>query len=549
MKSSWIISSCIQRSSIELTFKFTVTAVLICVFGFALGQSSEVKQGFRLIDIEQPSKGVALLEKSANNVTNQYYLGLAYLRTGQKEKALAAFEKGIPMDEKNFLNLVGKGHVIFTEKKVTEAKSLFDRALAASKQKDPQILKAVADAYLSDSKSVVDAINLLNKARVINNADPEVHILLGDAYLLQNNGGESVNSYERAASADPKNAKANFKVAKVYERSKNMEMVKEYLNKAVAADPEFALAWKELAEVYYLEKKADKAIEAAEKYMTITEKKEEAKCMIAFAAVMAKRFDHANATFKSVISSPNAPVVAFRFYAYSLIEEAKAKNDTSRQTAAKIRDVFDQYFQKVNPSEIKANDYALYAGVLLTLKETERALQNFEKSLSLDSTQVDILAQKAIAEFRNKKYIQSIKSYKQLMRLRSQPTALDHYSLGMSYFLTDQYMQADTMFTTLSEMQPNVVHGHLWTARSRANIDSTGARGLAIPPYLRFIEIASQNREKNKKDLIEAYYYIAGYEVRVRNNANEGVRNIEKILQLDPKHKDAIEFMDALKEQ
>jgi tetratricopeptide (TPR) repeat protein len=543
------INSCRQKSSSRLSLKLTATVVLACFFAFASGQPLEVKQAFHLIDIEQPSKGIASLQKIANSAANQYYLGLAYMRTGDKEKALAAFEKGIPMDEKNFLNMVGKGHVKFSEKKLTEAKVLFDRALAGTKQKDPNILKAVAEAYLSDSKFVVDAINLLNKAKAINSTDPEVHLLLGDAYMMQNKGGESVSSYERAVSADAKNAKGNYKVAKVYERSKNTEMVKEYLNKAVTADPEFAPAWKELAEVYYVDKKADKAIEAAETYMRVTEKKEEAKCMIAFASVMAKKFDQANATFKSVISNPNAPVIAFKFYAYSLIEEAKAKNDTTKQTALKIKDVFDQYFKKVNPVEITATDHALYAGVVLNLKLTDLALQSFEQSLKLDSTQVDILQQKASAEYKADKYDEAIKSYRRLMKVRSQPLAMDHYYLGMSYYLTNQYLQADTMFTKLSEMQPKVVHGYLWSAKSRANIDATGERGLAIPAYMKFIEIASLSPDKNKKDLIEAYYYVAGYHVRVKNNADEGVKNIEKILQLDPKHKDALAFMKALKEE
>ena len=35
------------------------------------------------------------------------------------------------------------------------------------------------------------------KAKSLDDHDPETFILLGDAYLQQNNGGQAVNSYER----------------------------------------------------------------------------------------------------------------------------------------------------------------------------------------------------------------------------------------------------------------------------------------------------------------------------------------------------------------
>lgn len=534
------------------TLKVIFTLILICLSAHAFSQSPEIKQAFRLIDIEQPSKGISSLEKIVSNATDQYYLGLAYLRTNNKEKALAAFEKGISMDDKVALNHVGKGHVRLTEKRVTEAKGLFEKALTITKQKDIEVLKAIGEAYLGDSKFVIDAISSLNKAKTINKNDPEVHILLGDAYLMQNNGGESVSSYERAAGMDPKNAKANFKVAKVYERSNNREMVKEYLVKAVTIDPEYAPAWKELAEVYYIEKQPEKAVEASDKYMALTEKKEEAKFFRAFVLVMAKRFDEANAIFQSVINTPNAPAVAFKFYAYSLIEQAKMKEDTTRSTAAKTKDVFDKYFSKVKPEDVTSTDYGRYGSILAKLKQYDPAIKNFDLSLKLDSIQPDILIQKGAAQFKSRKYTESIATYRRAMKMRNnQLPSMDQYQLGMSYFLTDQYMEADTAFTKLSEMQPGAVYGHLWTAKSRANVDSTGVKGLAVAPYNKFIEIATQdkNKNKNKKDLIEAYYYLGGYELKVKKDVVAAKKYFEKVLELDPKNAEIKEFMDILKEQ
>jgi len=520
--------------------KALLRIVLMTVSVLSFGQSPEIRKAYRMIDIEQPSKGFAALEQLAGSSSgNQYYLGLAYLRTGNKEKALAAFEKGIGMNEKDALNYAGKGHVKMVEKNSSEAKLNFDKALSMSKSKDANVLKAVAEGYLTDTKLLLDAINLLNKAKSLNAADPEVHMLLGDAFLIQNNGGESVSSYERAAKADPKNGKAHFKVAKVYQRSKNLDMVMEYLNKAVAADPEFGPAYKELGEVYYLKKEPSKAVEAYEKYLAITENPGQAKYQYAFFLLMDKKFEKSNEIFREVINSPNASPTALKYYGMSLIEQKKFDE---------AQKVFETYFQKAKPEDISASDYANYGKSLMEMKQDSLANENFARSLELDSAQQDILQVHGSTLMKRKKFAEAIPVFKQLISLRKQPLSQDLWSIGQAYYFNDQYMEADTAFTKLSERQPTVTHGYLWAAKARAQVDSLGESGIAIPMYEKFIELALQNPEKNKKDLIDAYDYMGQYALHKKDNVMEAKSYFEKILVLDPSNARAQEFMSILKE-
>jgi tetratricopeptide (TPR) repeat protein len=268
---------------------------------FLFGQSPEIRKALRYIDAEQPSKGLAELEKLAgSNATNLYYLGLGQLRTGAKDKALATFEKGIAAEEKNGLNYAGKGYVRLLEKNPTDAKVQLDKALQVSKSKDVGVLKAVAEAYLTDTKYLLDAINALNKAKGINGTDPEVHLLLGDAFLLQNvqNAGPTVSAYEAAAKNDPKWAKPHFKIGKIYQRARSNDNAIASYEKAIAVDPEFAPAYKELGQFYYTQKQADKAVEAYEKYLPLTEIPGDAKFQLAFFYFMAKKYDKADESFK-----------------------------------------------------------------------------------------------------------------------------------------------------------------------------------------------------------------------------------------------------------
>jgi tetratricopeptide (TPR) repeat protein len=545
-----------QRFNSGLSGKGVLKGVLAIAFMtisvLTFGQSPEIRKAFRLIDIEQPSKGISALEQQAgSNAANQYYLGLAYLRTGNKEKALAAFEKGISLDEKNGLNYAGKGYVKILDKNSAEAKTNFDKALAVSKSKDAGVLKAVAEGYLQDSKLLLDAINLLNKAKTINASDPDVNLLLGDAYLMQNNGGESVNSYERAATADPKNGKPNYKIAKVYQRSKNHDMVMENLNKAISVDPEYAPAYKELGQVYYVKKQADQAVEAYEKYLAITETPGEARSQYAFFLFMAKKFDKANAIFKEVINSPNPSPTALKYYAYSLIEQDKnqdqdAKNPEALARSEQARGILEKYFQVAKPEDLQASDYSYYGKLLLQLSQDSLANENFARSLDLDSAQTEILHMHGTTLVKRKKYAEAIPVFKQLISMRKQPLAQDLWSIGQAYYFNDQFMEADTAFTKLAEKQPTVIHGHLWAARSKAQIDSLGEQGLAAPVYEKVIEIALQNPEKNKKELIESYDYLGQVALHQKNDVLKAKGYFEKILGLDPTNARAKEFMKQL---
>jgi len=529
--------------------------LVLCILVSAItseAQSPEVRKAFRFIDIEQPSKGLSALEQlvSANptNSSYLYYLGLAQLRTGAKDKALASFEKGITLNEKDGLNYAGKGHVRLLDKNPTDAKIQFDKALAVSKSKDAAVLRAVAEGYLTDTKYLLDALNLLNKAKTINATDPDIHLLLGDAQLMQNTqqGGEAVSSYERAAKADPKSGKAYYKVGKIYQRARANDIAIGSYEKAIAADPEYAPAYKELGEIAYVKKEADKAVQAYEKYLAISENPGQAKFQYAFFLFMAKKYDQANAIFKEVTTNPNVSPVALRYYAYSLIEQSKNEAEGGPKSA-EARKVLEQYFQKAKPEDIQGSDYAYFGKLLLKSGEDSLANENFTKAVTLDSTQLEAAQLNAETYFKRKKYEGAIDAYRILIKSRKTPLMAELFNLGRSYFYNLQFPQADSVFTMVAEKTPNMTVGPLWAAKARRQIDSTGVQGLANPMYETVIEKASSNPEKYKKDLIEAYEYFGSYYINIKPDVPKAKTYYEKILELDPSHAAAKEVLKAIK--
>lgn len=509
-------------------------------------QSPEVRKALRYYDIEQPSKMIPALQKAVDaNPEEIYYLGLGYILLGDYDKALATFEKGISQDDKDALVVAGKGHVKLLQKKTSEGKALLAEAADMNRRKSANQWEAIGRAYLSDSKFLLDAISALQKAKEEDNGDREVHLLLGDAYLMQNNGGQSVSSYEHAASADPNWAKPLFKIAKVYQRSGNKAIVMDYLTRTITVDPEYAPAYKQLGEIYYAENKADKAVEAHEKYLSISETPVDAKFQYAFFLFLAKDYAKANAIFKEVLNDKNASPTALKFYAFSLI--VQNKNEEARK-------ILEQFFQKAKPEEIKSSDYASYGKLLLKLKEDSVANEAFAKGIELDTANQDMEIRELQAEtfYKRKKYAKAAEAYNALIEAKEaneqNASPYDLFYMGFSYYMDEQYQESDSAFTQLSEQQPNSTLGYLWAAKARVQIDTTGEQGLAVPMYEKFIGIAVENPEKNKKDLIEAYDYLGQYSLHKKNNIADATMYFQKILELDPNNERAKTFMKAVRE-
>lgn len=523
-----------------------LTSLLLMASQTTFSQSPEVRKAFRYYDIEQPSKMVPALEKAVqSNPDDLYYLGLGYILAGNLDKALATFEKGISADDKDPVPVAGKGHVKLLQKKTAEGKALLDEAADMNRKKTAAQWAAIGRAFLSDSKFLLDAIAALEKAKALENGNPDVHMLLGDAYLQQNRGGESVSSYERAASADQKWAKPLYKIAKVYQRSKNNDIVMDYLTRAITVDPEFAPAYKELGETYYLQKKFDKAVSVYEKYLSISETPGDAKYQLGFFYVANKQYEKASQIFKEVLNDRNASPTALKFYAFTLIEQKKF---------AEARGILEQFFQKAKPEDIKPSDYASYGKLLLELKADSVANEAFAKGIALDTANQELELRELQAEtyYKRKKYSEAAQAYAELIKAKEaneqKPSAYDLFYMGFSHYMTNEFHRADSAFTDLSEQQPNSTLGYLWAAKARVQIDSTGEHGIAIPMYEKFIEMAVENTEKNKKDLVEAYDYLGQYALHKKNNVAEATSYFKKILELDPKNARATEFMEALKE-
>lgn len=514
--------------------------------GVAFSQDAEIKKSKRLIDVDHAAEAMAPLEAAIKQYPEEadlyYYLGYAQLKNNQLDAAANSFDAGIKLDPKEAVNYAGKGHLSMLQNRPADAKVNLDKALEITKSKKPYVLKAVAEAYLTNAKFAGDAVAVLLKAKAIKN-DAETEILLGEAYLLQNQAGSAVSAYENAASMEPANGKPLYRIGLIYSRPNPAES-QRYFEKAVAADPEFTYAYDELIDIYYQQKEVDKAIEAAEKFQKLSSDPEKNKEKIALIYVMKGDYVKANQIFKEVITTnQNVRPIIWRFYIKSL-----QATKTSADTLESIK-VFEQYFIKVKPEDILPADYLNQGKLLIAVGREDEGVAQLEKAVQLDPKSSEAMQVQAETLFKSRKYCEAAIAYKRLVTIKSRPGPNDYLNLGRSYTRCEQYLQADTVYNELVEKYPTNLPVVIEAARVKTNIDSTYKSGLAKPLYDKAMELATTSTDKNKNAyLIESYRYMASYYALIQDDITKAKEYIEKILAIDPNDRQAKDALKAIKE-
>jgi tetratricopeptide (TPR) repeat protein len=551
----------IENSKTVMNTRFFSFLALMLTAVASFGQTNpNVEKAFYLIDVLQPKKGMALLEETVKaNPTDAavlYSLGYAQLKAGQKDKALATFEKGIALNDKEALNIVGKAHILLLDKKPADAKLLFDKALSMTKSKNVDVLNAVADAYLSDSKYIPDAIGLLTKAK---NVGPNVttYILLGDAHLLAHNGGLAVSSYEDGASIKKTDPKPHYKVGDVYQHNRNFPAVEEAFNKAISIDPNYAPVYLEFANMYYLKKEGVKAVQNYEKYLSLIESPtDKDKVKLAYFLFMAKDYAKANTVFKQFAYAPDVDATTLKFYAFSLSEAGDLEES---------RAMVEQFMKKGKKEDLEASDYASYGKLLSKLKDAKTvaalpkpeqdkkkreldslSLNAYATSLEMNPEQPEVLQTAADLQYKLNHFPEAIQSYKKLLSLKRQPST-NLFALGRSYFYSQQFQKADSTFIKFEELQPNLSIGYLWEAQAKVQLDPEMKTDQAKIAFEKVVEKASADPVKNKADLVKAYAYLAPYYYNVKHDLALAKSIYQKWLDLTPDNAEVKQNLDAIK--
>jgi len=346
-----------------------------------LSNAQDIDQAKKAIDAEQYEKAKSILKSiiqtSPLNGRANFILGNVYLIQTVTDSAKIAYQRGLAGTDGARLNFIGLGVIDLDNGNTVSAETNFGLALKDTKKKDVEELIGIGRAYTYSTKpNYKKAIEVLNKAKLINPNDAIVQLALGDAFYGDKNQNEAYAAYRNAFQFDPTLLRAKMQLGVLLKGAKSYDEAIKSFNEVIALNANYGPVYRELAETYYKwgrnkPSKSSEYMQTAigyyEKYLSLTDHSLNSRMRHADFLVLVKDYKALEAEANKMIEMDKVNPRIFRYLGYSAYENGNA------DVAIKSLESFI-----ANPdNKVIAKDY-LYLGTA-----------KFKKGLSADGLSID----------------------------------------------------------------------------------------------------------------------------------------------------------------
>ncbi len=518
-----------------------------------------------------------LIEKEPKNGTYYYYFGDNFLKTyfadtlsnsikEVTDAAMVYYTKGLEVDPNNPINNVGKGKVALYNGDVNTAKTEFDiaqskfpsktnKASKLSKGDQAITLMCIAEAYINapKKKNINLAITFLDRAIVLNDKNPEIYLVKGDAYMENNDGTNAISNYKKAEELDPKSPKAKLRIGQLRFRTKSYQDAQTYYKDALLIDSTYAPAYLELGVTFAKAGQNEVAKKYYKKYLELSNNVS-AKVKYIIVLFELKDYTEAINQCNEVIALDPSRNDLNRVLAFCYYEDKKYD---------KALTYINTFFSKTKPEKTINMDYVYYARILAKNKMDSLAVIQYKVAFERDSTNTDMLSEMATSLAKMKKYNEAADVLiKKIDILKNKPEANDYYNLGKNYYNYSQVIKsdtalfyktaikADTAFSSTLSIQPGHINALLLKATTKNMIDEylnpKLIVGLAKPYFELYIQKTQQDTVKFVKERIQAFNYLGYYYLLYKEYCNS-LDYWQRMVAVDPKNQNALEAIKDLK--
>ncbi len=450
-------------------------------------------------------------------------LGNAYLAKGDKEKAMASFKAAYDAKSDAPMAFVANGRILLLQNNSAEADKQFAKAKKYAK-KDMTTWRQIGESYFyykepgAKKPNLTRAEGYLNEALEVNAKDFALQMALGACYKEMSSGGPAAQHYELAEALEPKNPLPKLMLAKVYRIAKVPEKPLGFYNKAIEVAPNYTPALRGKAEyLFFVLHKYDDATKAYKdlvdrgKEVTIEDEMQLANCYY-----LTKDCKSCSELVEKILQKDPSKNYLRRLQAYCDYENGDYAHGLK---------ILDDYFKIVVPEKVLPSDYDYHARLLLqTQGDTTQAINDFKKVIAMDSSKWTLYEDIDKLEWASRNYCGALSTYIMYLDSVKSPKATEWYNLGMRhYFCKDDSMhfeKAEKAFAKVTEINPKAAVGWLWAAKSAEKLDPApdlialhpelaNEYGKALGYYEKYAEVAEPEKDKNKKDLLKGYQYMA----------------------------------------
>jgi len=500
-----------------------------------------------------------ILASNPNNIDAVYWKGQTLLAMKDSVAAGDLYSKALTTNGNAPMLLAGMGGVELRNHKAADARQRFETAISLSKGKDINVLNAVADANIDahdgDAAYAIEKLTLATQVKNFNNAD--TYVLLGDAYRKQIDGGNAVQSYNKALTLDPKNAEAKYKIGKIYETQNNKEFFLQAFEDAVGLDPLYAPAYFELFYYWYF-RDVNKASGYLDKYIANSDPGPDVEYLKTDFLYASSKFADAKTKAQGLITSLGDKVNPrmYKLVAYAC--------DTLNDMSCAKQNI-TTYFTKQDPAAVVPADYEERAHINGKQSDSVTILSAFDdykKAIALDTipenkSKYAAEASDLAKRLGNKKALAEVAGI--VYASKKNPVNTDLYNWGFANYSAGNYKTADSIFCGIYQSKyPNEIFGYLWCANAKlAQDDSLSSNGYAVEAFDKLAQVAraldstakaagSADSVKYKGQILKSYFYLASYYNNNKKDKENALMYLNKVLEVDPENATAKQYIGVI---
>ncbi len=540
----------------------TLPLLLVALVGAYSGFAQNHSDGLAAMQLENWDKAIAtyssLTKQDPTDQVAWLTLGSAYLAKGNKDKAKETFDAAFSAKSEGALAMIASGRVLLLQGKTAEADEIFKKAKKYGK-KDIVTKRLIGESFLYNAPGVKPNFTRteeeLKEAMELSAKDFPTLMSLAYCYKEIPNGGLAAQNYEYAANIEPKNPLPLFMLAKVYRAAKLSDKFLNYVDRAIAVKPDYSEALRAKAEFLYFDKKWEKATEAAKELVNkAAEVTIEDEMLLANLLYITKDCVGCSALVEKILKKDGSKNYLRRLQAYCDYDNGNYQEGLN---------ILEDFFKQVAPEKILPSDYEYLAKLQIKSgRDTIEAINNYRKTIVLDSSKWTLYEDIAQMYYKSKNYCDAAIAYQAYVDSLTDKQALvnAYYFLGLSHYYcssdTMRFEKAEKAFAKITELVPDAGLGWAWRAKAMSKLepdiasnpgDTTmlNAFGRAKPYFDKFVEIGEVDPVKNKKDLVISYEYLTSYYFLKKDDVNAKIF-LDKLFGLDPENPTGKEILKFL---
>lgn len=554
--------------------KFKIFSV-VCVAAVSVGNAQDLTPIKKAVDAEQYEKAksmvkTAIKEKPSNGASH-FLLGNIYLVQSNTDSAKISFQKGLEASDNARFNHIGMGTLDLDNGNTAAAEANFALGLKDAKRKDVEELVSVGRAYMYSTKpNFKKAIEVLNKAKLINPNDALVQLALGNAYFGDNNQNDATAAYNSAFALDPTLLRAKMQKGVLLKNAQVYDLSIGLFNEVIATDANYGPVYRELAETYYKwginkpskrEENMKQALSYYDKYISLTDYSMSSRMRHADFLISAKDYKTLETTANEMIKLDKANPRLYRYLGYSALENGNfdlAISSLETFTNSPTNKIIAQDFLNLGLAKMKKGTSA--DGKTMDQALFTSGLADINKSVAMEITMTNELSEVGKKFYEQKMYKEAAAVFEIAVSNKESKNYLtDNFYLGNSYYYDNSrkdiakpdvvaLQKADIAYGNVITASPTTQDAYIFRARVSSLQDNDA---MTIKYYEEYIAVVTQKGAEELakpavvKKFIESYNGIgAAY---ANTNKVKAVEYFTKTLTLDPANAYATDSIKSLK--